>query len=114
MSSTRYRSACESRRMSCRRGYHLRTRWPELERQPMRSRFLAWVCLIAFNAHAADRPNILYILADDLGYGDVSCFNPNSKIKTPNIDRLASAGMRFTDAHSASAVCTPTRAGILT
>jgi arylsulfatase A-like enzyme len=62
----------------------------------------------------ADRPNIVYILADDLGYGDVSCFNPKSKINTPNIDRLAALGMRFTDAHSASAVCTPTRAGILT
>ena len=59
-------------------------------------------------------PNIVYILADDLGYGDVSCFNPDSKIKTPNIDRLAREGMRFTDAHSNSSVCTPTRYGILT
>lgn len=59
-------------------------------------------------------PNIIYILADDLGYGDVSCFNDSSKIQTPNLDKLASQGMRFTDAHSNSAVCTPTRYGILT
>lgn len=60
------------------------------------------------------RPNIVYILADDLGYGDVSCFHPESRIRTPFIDRLAAEGMRFTDAHSGSAVCTPTRYGILT
>ena len=59
-------------------------------------------------------PNIVYILADDLGYGDVHCLNPEGKIATPNMDRLASEGMRFTDAHSSSAVCTPTRYGILT
>ncbi len=59
-------------------------------------------------------PNIIYILADDLGYGDVSAFNKQSKIKTPNIDRLAREGMRFTDAHTSSAVCSPTRYGILT
>jgi arylsulfatase A-like enzyme len=59
-------------------------------------------------------PNIVFILADDLGYGDVSCFNENSKIKTPNIDALAANGVMFTDAHTSSAVCTPTRYGILT
>jgi arylsulfatase A len=60
------------------------------------------------------RPNIVYILADDLGYGDVHCFNPDGKIPTPNLDRLAAAGMAFNDAHSGSALCTPTRYGILT
>ena len=61
------------------------------------------------------RPNIVYILADDMGYGDVGCYNPQSKIPTPYMDRwLACEGMRFTDAHSPSAVCTPTRYGILT
>lgn len=60
------------------------------------------------------RPNIIYILADDLGIGDVKAFNPDGKIATPNIDRLAEQGMRFTDAHSGSAVCTPTRYGVLT
>jgi len=66
-------------------------------------------------ARAADGPpNIVYILADDMGVGDVGCLNPGAKVKTPNLDRLAGEGMRFTDAHSASAVCTPTRYGILT
>ena len=65
-------------------------------------------------AYEAARPNIIVILADDLGYGDVSCYNPHSKIQTPAIDRLAAEGMRFTDAHTPSAVCTPTRYGLLT
>jgi arylsulfatase A-like enzyme len=59
-------------------------------------------------------PNVIYILADDLGYGDVSANNPEGKIITPNIDALATEGIRFTDAHSGSAVCTPTRYGIMT
>lgn len=59
-------------------------------------------------------PNIVYILADDLGYGDVSAYNSDSKIATPKIDQLASEGMRFIDAHSPSSVCTPTRYGIMT
>ena len=61
-----------------------------------------------------DRPNIVYILVDDLGYGDVQCNYPQSKIPTPNINRLAEEGMRFTDAHSGAAVCSPTRYGLLT
>ncbi len=61
------------------------------------------------------RPNIVFILADDLGYGDVHCLNPQrGKIKTPHLDRLASEGMTFSDAHSGSSVCTPTRYGLLT
>lgn len=60
------------------------------------------------------RPNIIYILADDLGYGDVKTFNPNGKIPTPNMDSMAANGIKFTDAHTSSAVCTPTRYGILT
>lgn len=61
------------------------------------------------------RPNIVIILADDLGYGDVQCYNPQrGKIPTPNIDRLASQGMRFTDAHSSSGVCSPSRYTLLT
>jgi len=59
-------------------------------------------------------PNIVFILADDLGYGDVRCLNPNGKIPTPQLDRLAADGMIFTDAHSPSSVCTPTRYSILT
>ncbi len=61
------------------------------------------------------RPNIVYILADDLGYGDVHAFNPaTGKIKTPRMDRLAAQGMMFTDAHSGSSVCSPTRYGLIT
>lgn len=63
---------------------------------------------------ARDQPNIIYILADDLGYGDLSCFNEESKIATPHLDNLAKSGMKFTDAHSSSALCTPSRYSILT
>ena len=63
---------------------------------------------------AAERPNIVIILADDLGYGDPGCYNSQSKIPTPSIDRLASEGIRFTDAHTPSSVCSPTRYGLLT
>ena len=59
-------------------------------------------------------PNIVLILADDLGFGDLSCNNANSKITTPHLDRLAAGGMNFLDAHSPSGVCTPTRYGVLT
>ena len=63
---------------------------------------------------ASEPPNIIVILCDDLGYGDPQCYNPDSKIPTPNIDRLAAGGIRFTDAHTPSSVCTPTRYGLLT
>ncbi|MEZ5043870.1 MAG: sulfatase-like hydrolase/transferase [Saprospiraceae bacterium] len=62
----------------------------------------------------APLPNIVIILADDLGYGDPEVYNPDSKISTPNINQLAAQGMRFTDAHTPSSVCTPTRYGLLT
>ena len=80
---------------------------------------LAFPLLAALaGARAADpqpaRPNIVYILADDLGYGDPGCYNKESKIPTPNLDRLASEGTRFTDAHAPTSVCTPTRYAILT
>jgi arylsulfatase A len=61
-----------------------------------------------------EHPNIVYILADDMGYGDVGCLNPDARVSTPNLDRLAREGISFTDAHSGSAVCSPTRYGILT
>jgi arylsulfatase A-like enzyme len=61
-----------------------------------------------------DRPNLVVILADDMGYGDPSCYNPDGKIDTPQMDRLAAEGMRFTDAHAASSVCTPSRYSLLT
>ncbi|MGA0898846.1 MAG: sulfatase family protein [Luteolibacter sp.] len=59
-------------------------------------------------------PNILLILADDLGYGDVSCYNKKAKVNTPRMDQLAAEGMRFTDAHSPATVCTPTRYSVMT
>ncbi len=82
-----------------------------------------WVVLplVAFpsiRAAAEERPlrhpNIVFILADDLGYGDVGCYNAASKIPTPSLDRLAGEGIRFTDAHAPASVCTPTRYAILT
>ncbi len=74
-------------------------------------------CLLSLTpgAAVAGKPNILIILADDLGYGDVQCKNPErGKIPTPNIDKLASQGMRFTDGHSSSGVCSPSRYTLLT
>lgn len=60
------------------------------------------------------KPNIIFILADDMGYGDLTYLNENSQIPTPNIDRIGRQGTYFTDAHSPSALCTPTRYGVLT
>ena len=59
------------------------------------------------------KPNVIYILADDLGYGDLSCYG-QKKLQTPNIDRLASEGMKFTDHYSGSTVCSPSRACLMT
>ena len=73
----------------------------------------AWASQTMADHHEA-KPNIVFILADDLGYGDVGCYNPEAKAPTPNIDRLAREGIRFTDAHSPSTVCTPTRYSLLT
>ncbi len=74
---------------------------------------LAWfparVC-----ARDTNHPNIVIILVDDMGYGDPGCYNPESKIPTPNIDRLAREGMRFTDAHAAGPLCHPSRYGLMT
>lgn len=66
------------------------------------------------STNSSKRPNVLFILADDLGQGDVSCFNPEAGWQTPNMDRLASQGMRFYDSHATSALCTPSRYGFLT
>jgi arylsulfatase A-like enzyme len=85
----------------------------------IRSLLLPLLTLVAvlwqpFAAPAATRPNIVFILADDMGFGDVQALNPASSIPTPNLNRLASEGMAFTDAHTGSAVCTPTRYGFVT
>jgi arylsulfatase A-like enzyme len=69
--------------------------------------------LTAANAAAQNRPNVVLIYADDLGYGDVSGYGA-TRLKTPHIDRLAREGLRFTDAHSPAATCTPSRYAMLT
>jgi arylsulfatase A-like enzyme len=77
---------------------------------------LAWTMVFGHQANAADgeaRPNIIVILADDIGYGDFGCYGA-TRIMTPAVDRLAREGLRFTDAHSSAAVCTPTRYAFLT
>src|SRR5687767_12836647 len=74
-----------------------------------------WICLaaMAITASAAEKlPNVVIIYADDLGYGDLGCYG--SKTKTPNIDRLAKEGRRFTSFHTAQAVCSASRAALLT
>ncbi len=76
--------------------------------------FLPLLLVTAALAQAAERPNIVIILADDLGWGDPRVFSPASKVPTPTLDRLATQGLRFTDAHTPSSVCTPTRYGLLT
>jgi arylsulfatase A-like enzyme len=71
------------------------------------------LCGQAFAA-TAEKPNIIFVLFDDMGYGQPKCYREGTEFKTPNIDRLAKEGMRFTDAHAAAAVCTPTRYGVIT
>jgi len=86
--------------------------WQAAKRSAFIVLLLAMFCGIARGA--GTNPNIVFILADDLGYGDVSCYNAQSKVPTPRVDRLAREGMRFTDAHSPSTVCTPSRYSLLT
>src|SRR5687767_11925273 len=80
----------------------------------MRDRLLAiWVVLGTSWFAGAATPNVVYIVADDLGYGDLACYG-HPTIRTPHLDRMAREGMRFTDFYSASSVCTPSRAAMLT
>jgi arylsulfatase A len=72
------------------------------------------VFLISCSANNTSAPNIVIILADDMGYGDIQAFNPNSEVPTPHITRLAEEGIMFMDAHTPSSICTPTRYGLLT
>ena len=76
--------------------------------------FLATVLITEFSSRAEGKPNILFVLFDDMGYGEPTSYRPESLFKTPNIDRMAKEGMRFTDAHASAASCTPTRYGFLT
>ncbi len=75
---------------------------------------LLWALFSASLFAGPERPHIVIILADDMGYGDPQCFNPQSKIATPNIDRLAREGMKFTDAHAPGPLCHPSRYGLIT
>ncbi|MDF1738006.1 MAG: arylsulfatase [Verrucomicrobiales bacterium] len=75
---------------------------------------LSVVLLSGSALSAADQPNILILYADDLGFGDLTCYHAESKIPTPNLDQLAAEGMRFTDGHSSSGICTPSRYALLT
>lgn len=72
------------------------------------------VLLVSGEVRSAERPNVVLIVADDLGYGDVGCYNEKAKVATPHLDRLAREGMRFTDAHSPATVCTPSRYSLMT
>src|SRR3954470_17232534 len=74
---------------------------------------LGFLTLLAASSFAAEKPNIVLLYADDLGYGDVGC-NGATRVQTPNIDRLAKEGLRFTDAHCGSSTCTPSRYAMLT
>ena len=78
--------------------------------------FLALTLELTVGSHAAEagKPNIIFVLFDDMGYGQPKCYREGTEFKTPNLDRLATEGMRFTDAHSAASVCTPTRYGVMT
>ena len=76
------------------------------------SLFLLTFSLIAYADVLADTPNIIVIYADDLGYSDVSCYNAECKYKTPRLDQMAKEGVRFTDAHSPSTICSPSRYGL--
>ena len=69
--------------------------------------------LVFVQAFAQQKPNVVFIYADDLGYGDLSCYGA-TKISTPNLDKLASKGIRFTNAHATSATCTPSRYAVMT
>lgn len=85
-----------------------------MDRRTMLKTSAAGLALAAAGrARAANPPNIIFILADDIGYGDLVCYGAN-RVNTPNLDRIAAEGVRCTDAHSPSAVCTPTRYSLLT
>ena len=75
---------------------------------------LLFSSLLILPALGAQRPNVVYLLADDMGYGDIQKLHARGKIPTPNLNKLREAGMLFTEAHSGSSVCTPTRYGIMT
>ena len=80
---------------------------------PMRPLLLALLTAFSLGLSAAGKPNVVIILADDLGYGDLGCYG-HPTIKTPNLDKMAAEGLRFTQFYSAAEVCTPSRAALMT
>jgi arylsulfatase A-like enzyme len=78
----------------------------------MRRVALTTIPWLAAPAMAQDLPNVIVIYADDLGHGDLSCYNPKAAYQTPRLDRMAAEGIRFTDAHSPSTICSPSRYGL--
>jgi arylsulfatase A-like enzyme len=82
-------------------------------------RFVALLLLFSttpkvFAATASEKPNVIIFFMDDMGYGDCRAYNSESKVALPNIERLCANGIRFTDAHSPSAVCAPSRYSVMT
>lgn len=75
--------------------------------------YILFMTLVSLGVTAQQKPNVIYIYADDLGYGDLSCYGA-TKLHTPNLDKLAKQGIRFTNAHSTSATCTPSRYALMT
>ena len=78
----------------------------------MRHTFCIMFALCVGTGSAQQLPNIIIIYADDLGYGDLSCYNPKAAYQTPRLDQMAAEGIRFTDAHSPSTICSPSRYGL--
>ena len=79
----------------------------------MKTTFLTFLCLVLISATNGKKPNIIFILADDLGWAELGCYG-NSFNETPHLDQLAKEGLRFTDAYAAAPVCSPYRAALLT
>jgi arylsulfatase A len=88
--------------------------WMEVVLKGFRLGFCLLLFCLAPVLPGAEKPNIVVLLVDDMGYGDPRCYNPQSKIATPNIDRLAREGMMFTDAHAPGPLCHPSRYGLMT
>jgi arylsulfatase A-like enzyme len=95
------------------RTHTMQSTTPSRERAPVTALAALALCFgIVATAGAQELPNIVIVYADDLGYGDLSCYNPNAAYETPRLDRLAAEGIRFTDAHSPSTICSPSRYGL--
>ena len=84
-----------------------------IPRSSLSVRLVAWFLFLPLLAGTAEKPNLVFFLADDLGYSDIACYGA-TKVKTPHLDRLAAEGLQFTDFHAAASICSPSRAAFLT